>query len=127
MQNHSDNWYNILVYQSNTDHIYNLMHKGLSPNFNPQDPEGFVIIYPPNLPKHLQPLNLTHVVQNPKYIEPRYAMLKNEYLKPYLAAGTALEIMQQLRYDYAFLNFPLPPKKQVQFSEEEDDEDDTII
>nr|WP_294897173.1 hypothetical protein [uncultured Pedobacter sp.] len=124
MQSHLTNWYQLLVNQSKTDHVYDLIHNGLSFDFNPQDPEGFVIIYPPNLPKHLQPLNPNHVVQNPKYIEPRFAMLKNDYLTPYLEAGTEFEVMEQLRYNYAFLNFPLPLKKERQFTEDDEEEDD---
>lgn len=101
-----DDWYALLVEQSKTDHIYTLIHEGLSHDFEPEDPEGIVVIHPDDLPATLQPMKLNHLAKNADdFAEGGLVLLKNKYLQDYLEAGVSFEIYYGEEYDYALLNF----------------------
>ncbi len=112
MPDHLDDYYQVLVDQSKTDHIYTLIHNGLSHDFIPKDPDGFVLVNPNELVDILKPFNQKHVVKEISIRNKKYVMLKNRALTNYLEAGFKFEEVESKPHRYALLHF-FPTKKDL--------------
>lgn len=115
-------WYQILVDQSRTNHIYDLIHEGLNPHFEPADEAGFVLIDTQDMPPGLQTVPLADVAKTSEQLdEDGKILIYNDRLTEYLEQATAMSVYKGQKGEYVLLTF----KKHE--SVNDDNEDEVII
>lgn len=101
-----EDWYQLLVDQSKTNRIYDLIHEGLSPHFRPRDINGIVVVNPLDLPAELTEIPLQHIAKAAfDFRENKLILLKNNFLAAYLEKATAMKVYQGLETEYVLLSF----------------------
>lgn len=88
----SSHWYDWLVEQSRTDHIYDLIHNNLPHDFEPNHDGPFVVLRKKSLHPVLAELPDMHRVKTKSKFKHRdYLILHNDSLVEYLELATAMQ------------------------------------
>src|SRR5205823_8188450 len=100
-----DDWYQLLVDQSKTHHIYDLIHEGMNPHFNPTDLNGIVVIDPRDMPENPAVIPLDHVAKTATESNQNgLILLKNNRLTDYLEKATAMQVYEGDESEYVLLS-----------------------
>lgn len=129
------NWYEHLVDQSRTDHIYTLIHGYLQHDWDPGHDMDFVVIRKNHLPigkfpNGIPPEHIAGCLSKEDYSfsEANYILLDNEHLTDYLETAKEMKIIEDgQRRQFIELVFErLPKEKHIQFDNEPDIDIETI-
>jgi hypothetical protein len=92
-----DDWYEWLVQQSRTDHIYDLIHNYLSHDFSPVDGD-FVLLAFDDLPQILQIINGADYNASRRQVlvidDVKYIVISNDHLTEYLEAASQMKVVE---------------------------------
>lgn len=109
LKHNDDDWYQILVDQSRTDHIYDLIHEGLKHDFEPAEEAGFVLLNPRDMPPGVSTIPLSDIAKTATELnEDGMLLLLNDRLTDYLEKAVALKVYEGLKGEYALLVFKKP-------------------
>lgn len=101
-----DDWYQLLVDQSKTHHIYDLIHEGLNPHFNPTDEKGMVVIDPRDMPENPAVIPISHIAKTAtEFSQNGLILLRNDKLTDYLEKATAMQVYEGDESEYVLLSF----------------------
>lgn len=108
-----EEWYELLVEQSRTDHIYNLIHENIYHLWNPGHYIDFVTVRRSELPTRLLSDLTSHMSDNlapDQYSFPKddFILLSNDELTEYLEAAIAIETIED-REGRSFLHLKFKP------------------
>ncbi len=123
-------WYQHLVDQSRTDHIYDLIREYLSEDWEPGHPHEFVVVRNSMLPEHLgKTVPEQHIgrgIRQEDYSFPAhdYMLLNNNYLTEYLEAAIEMAIIEDFdNRGFIELLFTHAEDSDKQMGEEEEEPD----
>jgi hypothetical protein len=132
-----DDWYQLLVDQSKTDHIYDLIHGYLEPGWLPNHKLALCVTRLSRLPDALSPPAAWHwsaSLAPARYCFPEddYMLLSNDYLGAYLEAARSLQYVtdDKGREFIELLYEPLSKPKKPRLEDEKDIpgmEDDPLV
>jgi hypothetical protein len=119
-----DDWYEWLVQQSRTDHIYDLIHNYLSQDFSPVKGD-FVLVAFEDLPQILQTITGAYYNASRRQVlvieAEKYVVISNDHLTEYLETARQMKVVEDDQSNaYIRLLFTKPENED---SEEDDIED----